>query len=143
MKYVCLGYMDPTKWETMSDGERNAFVDECFAYDDELRKDRHFVGGEALQGPQHAVTLRYQNGKVSITYGPFAETREQLGGYFLVDAKNLDEAIEWVKRCPNPHEGDSEIEIRQVFEAEDFDPEFTPDLREQEERLLAQVAERR
>ena len=67
MKYVCLGYMDPNKWVAMSEDERNAFIDECFAYDDELRTNGHFAGGEALQGPQNAVTLRYQNGKVSST----------------------------------------------------------------------------
>jgi len=66
MKYICLGYIDPKKWETMSESERNAFIDECFAYDDVLRTNGHFVGGEALQGPQNAATLRFQNGKVTV-----------------------------------------------------------------------------
>jgi hypothetical protein len=76
MKYICLGYIEPNKLETMSETERNAMVDECFTYDDELRKNGHFAGGEALQGPQTATTLRWKNGKVSITDGPYAETKE-------------------------------------------------------------------
>ena len=78
MKYICLGYMDPKKWETMSESERNAFIDECFAYDDVLRKNGHFVGGEALQGPRNATTLRFRNGKVSVTAGPYAVCRNPL-----------------------------------------------------------------
>ena len=72
--------------------------------------------------------------------GPFAETKELVAGFWLLQTKSLEEAIEWVKRAPNPMEGESEIEIRQVFEAEDFGEEFTPELREQEERLRAQAA---
>jgi hypothetical protein len=77
MKYLCLGYMEEKKWEAMSESGRNAFVDECFAYDDELRKKGHFVGGEALQSAQNAITLRWRNGKVTVTDGPFAEMQEQ------------------------------------------------------------------
>ena len=79
MKYICLGYMEEKKWETLSESERNALMDECFAYDDVLRKNGHFVGGEALQSARNATTLRWKNGKVSITDGPYAETKEQLG----------------------------------------------------------------
>ena len=81
MKYICLGYMDPKKWETMSESEQNAMMDECFAYDDVLRKKGHFVGGEALQSARNATTLRWKKGKLSITDGPYAETKEQLGGF--------------------------------------------------------------
>ena len=78
MKYICLGYFKEKKWETMSESERNTIVDECFAYDDVLRKNGHFAGGEALQGSRNATTLRWQNNKVLITDGPYAETKEQL-----------------------------------------------------------------
>jgi len=90
MKYICLGYMDEKKWDAMSESERNTFVDECFAYDDVLRKNGHFVGGEALQSPRNAATLRFQNGRVSITDGPFAETKEQLGGILVLEATDLN-----------------------------------------------------
>ena len=109
MKYVCLGYMDPKKWVTMSEGERNAFIDGCFDYDDELRKNGHFAGGEALQGPQNAVTLRYQNGKVSITDGPYAETKEQLGGILLLEATDLNHAIQLMSKHPGVRGGPFEI----------------------------------
>ena len=72
--------------------------------------------------------------------GPFAETKELIAGFWLWQVRSMEEAVEWVKRCPNPFEGESEIEIRQVFEADDFGPEFTPELREQEERVRKQVA---
>jgi hypothetical protein len=77
MKYISLGYFDKNKWEAMSESEQQAFMDECFAYDDLLRKNGHIVGGEALQSARNAITLRWKSGKVSITDGPYAETKEQ------------------------------------------------------------------
>jgi hypothetical protein len=109
MKYICLGYMDPKKWETMSESERNAFVDGCFAYDDILRNNGHFVGGEALQPPQNATTLRFQNGKVSVTDGPYAETKEQLGGILVLEAKDLNHAIQLMSKHPGVRGGPFEI----------------------------------
>ena len=109
MKYVCLGYMDPNRWVTMSESERNAFIDECFDYDDELRKKGHFAGGEALQGPQNAVILRYQNGKLSVTDGPYAETKEQLGGILILEANDLNHAIQLMSRHPGVRGGSFEI----------------------------------
>jgi hypothetical protein len=109
MKYICLGYMDPTKWETMSESERNIFIDECFAYDDVLRKNGHFVGGEALQSPRNAITLRPQNGKVSVTDGPYAETKEQLGGILVLEAKDLNHAIQLMSKHPGVGGGCFEI----------------------------------
>ncbi len=100
MKYICLGYMEEKKWETMSESERNAFVDECFAYDDELRKNGHFTGGEALQSAQNAITLRYHKGKVTVTDGPFAETKEQLGGLLVLEARDLNHAIQLMSKHP-------------------------------------------
>jgi hypothetical protein len=99
MKYIGLGYMHPKKWETMSESERNAFIDECVAYD-VLRKDRHFVGGEALQSPRNAATLRSQTGKVSVTDGPYAETKEQLGGILVLEANDLNHAIQLMSQHP-------------------------------------------
>ena len=109
MKYICLGYMEEKKWETMSDSERNAFMDECFDYDDVLRKNGHFAGGEALQSPRNATTLRFQNGKVSITDGPYAETKEQLGGILILEAKDLNEAIQIMSKHPGVRGGPFEI----------------------------------
>jgi len=109
MKYICLGYMDPKKWETMPESERNAFVDDCFAYDDVLRKNGHFAGGEGLQGPDNATTLRFQNGKVSVTDGPYAETKEQLGGILILEAMDLNHAIQLMSKHPGVKGGPFEI----------------------------------
>ena len=109
MKYICLGYSDPKKWEAMSEREINAFVDGCFAYDDELRKNGHFAGGEALQPPQNATTLRFQNGNVSVTDGPYAETKEQLGGILILEAKDLNHAILLMSKHPGVRGGSFQI----------------------------------
>ncbi|HYQ87708.1 MAG TPA: YciI family protein, partial [Bacteroidota bacterium] len=109
MKYLCLGYMDEKKWEAMSEEERGSFLDECFAYDDMLRKNRHFVGGEALDTPRNAATLRFQNGRVIITDGPFAETKEQLGGILLLEANDLNHAIQLMSKHPGVRGGPFEI----------------------------------
>ncbi len=109
MKYICLGYMDPKKWEALSITEINAFVDECFAYDDVLRDNGHFAGGDALQGPESAVTLRFQGGKVSVTDGPYAETKEQLGGILILEAKDLNHAIQLMSKHPGVRGGPFEI----------------------------------
>ena len=113
MKYVCLGSMEEKKWETMSETERNTMVDECFAYDDVLRKKGNFVGGEALQGAGNATTLRWKNGKVSITDGPYAETKEFLAGFAIIDVPNLDVALEWAVR--HPAAGYSSVEVRPLL----------------------------
>src|SRR5262245_20901146 len=109
MKYICLGYIEENKWETMPEAERNAMMDECFAYDDVLRKNGHFAGGEALQGPRNAATLRWKDGKVSITDGPYAETKEQLGGILVLEAKDLNHAIQLMSRHPGVKAGPFEI----------------------------------
>ncbi len=101
MKYIGLGYLDEKKWETMSESERNAFMDECFAYDDVLRKNGHFVGGEALQSARNATMLRWRNGKASITDGPFAETKEQLGGILVLEATDLNHAVQVMSKHPS------------------------------------------
>ncbi len=109
MKYICLGYMEANKFASMSESERNAFVDECFTYDDVLRKNGHFVGGEALQSAGTAVTLRVQNGKVMVTDGPYAETKEQLGGILMLEARDLNHAIQLMSKHPGVRGGPFEI----------------------------------
>lgn len=109
MKYICLGYIEPNKFESMSDTERNAMLDECFTYDDELRKGGHFAGGEALQGPQTATTLRWKDGKVSVTDGPYAETKEQIGGILVLEARDLNHAIQLISKHPGVKAGPFEI----------------------------------
>jgi hypothetical protein len=116
MKYLCLGYYDEKKWETISEADRNAFIDACCAYDDKLRVGGHWVGGEALQPSNTATMVRLQNGKPSVTDGPFAETKEQLGGVLILEAKNLDEAIHLIANHPGI--ANSAFEIRPVA---DFD----------------------
>lgn len=109
MKYICLGYIEPKKLETWSEKELNAFMDECFTYDDEIRKNGNFAGGEGLQGPQTATTLRYENGKLSITDGPYAETKEQLGGILILEARDLNHAIQIMSKHPGVKAGPFEI----------------------------------
>jgi hypothetical protein len=109
MKYICLGYIDETRWERMTEQERNAFMDECFAYDDELRKNGHFAGGEALDSSRNATTLRYRNGKVTVTDGPFTETKEQLGGILILEARDLNHAIQLMSKHPGVRSGPFEI----------------------------------
>ena len=101
MKYICLGYMDEKKWDTMSEKERNFFMDECFVYDDELRRNGHFAGGEALQSARNAATLRYRNNVVTITDGPYTETKEQLGGIMILEARDLNHAIQLMSKHPS------------------------------------------
>ncbi len=109
MKYICLGYLDENKWNGMSESEQNAFVDECFAYDDALRASGHFAGGDALDGASNTVTVRYRNGKAVVTDGPFAETREQLGGILVLEAADLSEAIQLISKHPGVRMGPFEV----------------------------------
>ena len=109
MKYICLGYFDEKKWVAMSESEKSAVLDECFAYDDVLRKNGHFVGGEALQSARNAATLQLKNGKVSVTDGPFTETKEQLGGILILEATDLNHAIRLISKHPGLKIGPFEI----------------------------------
>lgn len=109
MKYICLGYMDEDKWDAMSEIERNTLMDECFAYDDVLRKNGHYAGGEALQSARNATTLRRRNGRVVTTDGPYAETKEQLGGILMLEARDLNHAIQLMSRHPGVKAGSFEI----------------------------------
>jgi len=115
MKFVCLGYFDEKKWEAMSEEERNTFMDNCFVYDETLRKSGHFIGGEALQSARNAAILRFQKGKVMVTDGPYAETKEQLGGFFLLEATDLNHAVQLMSQHPGVKSAQSgPFEIRPV-----------------------------
>lgn len=109
-------------------------------YNEELVKAGIMLAAEGLHPSSKGVRVVFSGTERTVIEGPFANTNELVAGFWLWQVESRKEAIEWVKRCPNPMPGDSEIEIRQVFEAEDFGAEFTPELREQEERLRAQVA---
>ncbi|MDI3274205.1 YciI family protein [Pseudomonas sp. AL03] len=112
-------------------------------YNEELAKAGILIECDGLQPSSKGARVRFSGEQRTVIDGPFAESKELIAGYWLWQVKSKQEAIEWVKRCPNPMPGtDAEIEIRQVFEAEDFGAEFTPELREQEERLREQVKKR-
>ena len=109
-------------------------------YNEELAKAGILLAGEGLQSSSKGARVRFSGPKRTVVDGPFAETKELIAGFWIWKVKSKEEAIEWVKRCPNPMPGDSEIEIRQVFEAEDFGEQFTPELKEQAERVYTQVS---
>ncbi len=128
MKYICLGYIEEDKLQALSESEVNAMMDECFTYDDELRRGGHYVGGEGLQSPRNAATLRFRDGKVSITDGPYAETKEQLGGILILEARDLNHAIQLMSKHPGVKYGPFEIRP-----AEDM----TPYMEQSEQRRKA------
>ena len=107
MKYICFGYSDEKAFETMSDKDRNKFIDEAFAYDEQMQKGGHVLGGEGLQSSRITTTLRYANGKVSITDGPFTETKEQIGGILTIEARDLNQAIQLMSKHPSLRYGSS------------------------------------
>ncbi len=115
---------------------------EMGAYNEELVKAGVMLAGEGLHPSSKGKRVRFAGEKRTVIDGPFTETKELIAGFWLWQVKSMDEAIEWVKRCPNPTGVEAEIEIRRVFEASDFGAEFTPELREQEERQRAQIAEK-
>jgi hypothetical protein len=112
-------------------------------FNEELVKAGVMLAGEGLHPSSKGARVRFSGAKRSVIDGPFAETKELVAGFWIWQVKSKEEAIEWVKRCPNPMPGESEIEIRQVFEAEDFGAEFTPELRAQEQRLRSQIAKKK
>jgi len=109
-------------------------------FNEELAKAGVLLAGEGLQPSSKGKRVRFSGKKRTVVDGPFAETKELIAGFWLWQVRSMEEAVEWVKRCPNPFEGESEIEIRQVFEADDFGPELTPELRDQEEKVRKQVS---
>ncbi len=109
MKFVCLGFIEESKYETLAEAEGLRMMEECFAYDDELRRNGHFLNGEALQSAKNAVTLRIKNGSVEVTDGPFAETKEMLGGILFLEARDLNHAIALMSKHPGVRVGPFEI----------------------------------
>jgi len=110
------------------------------AYNEELANAGVLLAGEGLQPSSKGARVRFAGDRRTVVDGPFAETKELIAGFWILQCKSLEECVEWVKRCPNPMESDSDVEIRQVFEADDFGDELTPELREQEARLRARAA---
>src|SRR5574339_932694 len=109
MKFICLGYADEKRLAGMSEQERNGLVDECLAYDDVLRRNGHFAGGDGLSSARNARTLRWEKGKVLVTDGPYAETKEQLGGILVLEARDLEHAIQLMSKHPGVKAGPFEI----------------------------------
>ena len=112
-------------------------------FNEELIKAGVLLALEGLQASSKGARVKFSGSKRTVIDGPFTESKELIAGFWLWQVRSLDEAIEWVKRCPNPHEGESEIEIRQVFEAEDFGAEFTPELRKQEENIREKITSKK
>jgi hypothetical protein len=110
-------------------------------YNEELVKAGIMLAGEGLKPSSQGKRVRFSGANRTVIDGPFAETKELIAGYWLWQVRSMDEAVEWARRCPNPMPGDSDLEIRPIFEAEDFGAEFTPELREQEDRLRAKLAD--
>ena len=116
MKYLCLIYDDEKKWETMSKAEVDAYMGEYFAFTDGIKTSGHHLGGNALQPVQTATTVRLRNGKLSTTDGPFAETKEQLGGYYLIEARDLNDALQVAQKIPSVRTGSIEVRPIQEFD---------------------------
>lgn len=119
MKYICLGYFSKPQRETITDAEQNAMFDMCFEYDDHLRANGHWSAGEALQSPETALTLYWKNDKVATVDGPYAETKEQLGGFLVLEARDMNHAVQLMSQHPALQYG-SIFEIRPAFDMSDL-----------------------
>ena len=119
MKYICLGYYDPARHAAMTEDERNAMFDECFEYDEHLRANGHWAGGEALDPPESGLTVYRKNGKVVTTDGPYAETKETLGGLLILEARDMNHAIQLMSQHPSMKYG-SFFDIRPTFDMSDM-----------------------
>ena len=121
MKYICLGYLEPGKFEGMTEDERHATFDECFEYNDHLRANGHLIAEIPLQPPETALTLYWKNGKVATTDGPYAETKEQIGGLHILEARDLNHVIQLISQHPGMKYGS--IEIRPVADLSEITKE--------------------
>ena len=121
MRLICLGYLDEKKWKAMSETEQKAFMEECFAHDDVLRRGGHVTGGEALERPQNAATLRFKEGKVIVTDGPYAETKEQVAGILFLEARDRKHAIELLSKHPGLRVGPFEIRAQDESVTAEFE----------------------
>src|SRR5262249_48545246 len=131
-----------SKWSESGKMPSQELLTAMGKFNEELVKAGVMLAGEGLHPSSKGKRVHFSGSKRTVIDGPFAETKELVAGFWLWQVEFMEEALEWVKRCPNPMEDDSDIEIRPVFEAEDFGAEFTPELRAQEERLRAQVDSR-
>ena len=138
MRFMIIVHADKNSEAGVMPSEK--LLAEMGKFNEELVKAGVMLAGEGLHPSSRGARIKFSGNKRTVVDGPFAGPEELIAGFWLWQVKSKEEAIEWVKRCPNPMEGDSVIEIRQVFEADDFGAEFTPELREQEERLRAQIA---
>ena len=116
MKYLCLIYDTESRWATMSQDEGSRIMKEYFTFTDDIRKSGHMIAGDSLMPTSAATTVRIRNGKLGTTDGPFAETKEQLGGYYLIEAKDLNEAIQVAARIPGAKTGSIEVRPIEVFD---------------------------
>jgi Uncharacterized protein conserved in bacteria len=128
MQFLCFGYLDEKKWATLSPGEQNDMIDRCFSFDEVLKKEGHWAWGNGIQGPEHCATLQFKDGKVVVTDGPYAETKELLGGLLVLEAQDRAQAIQLISRHPGVQMG--RWEIRPV-------QDITPMVRESEQRRAA------
>jgi hypothetical protein len=136
----CIVMVKATKNSEAGVMPKQELLAEMGKFNEELVKAGVLLAAEGLQPSSKGKRVRFSGSNRRVIDGPFTEAKELIAGFWLWQVRSMEEAVEWVKRCPNPFEGESEIEIRQVFEADDFGPELTPELREQEERLRKQVA---
>ena len=139
MRFMILMKSDQTTESGVLPSEE--ILAEMGRYNEELVKAGVMLAGEGLHPSSKGARVTFTDGRPVVTDGPFTEAKELVAGFWILQVKSKEEAIEWVKRCPHPAEGEMQIEIRQVFETDDFGPEFTPELRAAEERLRAQVAQ--
>jgi len=135
----CIVMVKATKDSEAGVMPKQELLAEMGKFNEELVKAGVLLAAEGLQPSSKGKRVRFSGSNRRVIDGPFTEAKELIAGFWLWQVRSMEEAVEWVKRCPNPFEGESEIEIRQVFEADDFGPELTPELREQEERLRKQV----
>ena len=139
----CIVMVKATKNSEAGVMPKQELLAEMGKFNEELVKAGVLLAAEGLQPSSKGKRVRFSGSNRRVIDGPFAEAKELIAGFWLWQVRSMEEAVEWVKRCPNPFEGESEIEIRQVFEADDFGPELTPELREQEELLRKQVAKKK
>lgn len=139
MKFIVLVKADKNSEAGIMPDEK--LLTEMGAYNEELAKAGVLVAGEGLHPSSKGARVKFSGAKRTVTDGPFPETKELIAGFWIFNVKSKQEAIDWIKRCPNPMPGESEIEIRQIFEADEFGEALTPKLREQEKRMAAQMAE--
>ena len=136
----CMVIVKATKDSEAGVMPKQKLLAEMGKFNEELVKAGVMLAGDGLQPSSKGKRVRFSGDKRTLIDGPFAETKELIAGYWLWQVRSMEEAVEWVKRCPNPHVGESEIEIRQVFEAEDFGSELTPELKKREERMREKMA---